>query len=989
MVTTATVILGGPTVSDSVASARVAGRPLDVKGRADVRRAIAATQSSVAAAVRASGVTVLYSMQDAIDALVVRGTRSSLIALTGLVGVVDVRLSRRVTRANANTDSFTSATSAWQDLGITGSGQRIAVIDTGIDYTHADFGGPGTVAAYRSNDRTVVEPGSFPTTKVIAGYDFVGDAYDAASADPAATIPHPDADPLPCDDHGTHVAGTAAGYGVTTTGATFHGPYTSAAVAALSIAPGTAPDASLRSYKVFGCSGSVDDAVVVAAVDRAVADGATVINLSLGSDYGTAGDPEAMAIDAASAAGVLVVAAAGNAGPMPYLVGGPSTSNSALSVAALDAVPTYSGASVSFGGATYAAINADASSSLPLSAGAVVLDDGAGGIGLGCSSSDYSNAVGKVAIVLRGGCPRVDKAFAGQAAGALAVVMVNTSDGLPPSEGSLPGLTIPFIGVSGADAAAFAAAGGAAMTIASAGAQPSPTYRAVADFSSGGPRSGDSAAKPDVVAPGVSVRSAAMGTGADGVSMSGTSMATPAASGLAALVRSAHPTWTPAQVKAALMDTATDANLAAFDTRLVGAGALSATGAIAATSVAVTDDGTQSLSFGYQPSSGALDVRRTFTIQNLSASPITYSLSVRSLDPASGAEVSLSPSTVSVPAGDSRTVTARLVMRAGAVAALPGASTAQSADGTLSTVRGLVVATPSGSRPQAFGGPTPNAVRVPFLLVPRGTAAVSASDAQFIDPHRPSSGRGVTLTNRGNHSANADFYAWQLSDRSGDAPGEVDIVSSGIQTAPLPPALGTSAPSDALQVIAVNFRGTRSTAASKELDVLIDTNRDGSPDFLVVGMDAGELFSGTPDGTWASVVIDLATSTIVDAWQGDAPYNGSTVELPFLASDIGLSAGNSTFRYTVQSYDLVGNGFDTVKRWATWDALQPPITTGQFVTVASGATVSVPVGPFTGPALRPDGHHGEAKVRGYLVVALDNPNGTAQALTVRQSQTDK
>ena len=77
-----------------------------------------------------------------------------------------------------------------------------------------------------------------------------------------------------------------------------------------------------------------------------------------------------------------------------------------------------------------------------------------------------------------------------------------------------------------------------------------PTYKNTADFSSGGPREGDSALKPDVAAPGVSISSAFVGSGTGAQTLSGTSMAAPNTTGVAALVVQAHPTWSPTRIKA-------------------------------------------------------------------------------------------------------------------------------------------------------------------------------------------------------------------------------------------------------------------------------------------------------------------------------------------------------------------------------------------------------------------------------------------------------
>src|SRR5687768_8502299 len=125
-----------------------------------------------------------------------------------------------------------------QQNGLTGSGVKVAVMDTGIDYHHPDLGG-GFGAAYR----------------VVTGYDFVGDGYNSSGSG-GALIPHPDNDPDDCNSHGTHVAGIIGASGNAATGG----------------ARGVAPGVMLGAYRVFGCEGTTSTDIMIAAMERALAD---------------------------------------------------------------------------------------------------------------------------------------------------------------------------------------------------------------------------------------------------------------------------------------------------------------------------------------------------------------------------------------------------------------------------------------------------------------------------------------------------------------------------------------------------------------------------------------------------------------------------------------------------------------------------------------------------------------------------------------------
>ncbi len=335
-IVTATVVLAADSVSSAKEKADTAKVTFDKKA---AERQAKAAQSAIAPKLRAAGGNVRTSTSTVLNTITVRAKVKDLKSLAAVPGVAAVHVSRPIARDNGASDAYTGVAQVWQSLGLTGKGVTVGVIDDGIDYHHADFGGSGDPADYAANDPTTIEPGSFPTVKVTGGYDFVGDAYDAnADAPGESDIPVPDPDPLACGEHGTHVSGTAAGQGVLADGTTFTGPYTATTLTdhSFTVAPGSAPEASIKIYKVFGCDGSVNDDVILAAIDRAVADGVSVINMSLGSTWGTATEPIALAIDNATKLGVLSVVSAGNSGPNAYLVGGPSTANTALSVAAAD-----------------------------------------------------------------------------------------------------------------------------------------------------------------------------------------------------------------------------------------------------------------------------------------------------------------------------------------------------------------------------------------------------------------------------------------------------------------------------------------------------------------------------------------------------------------------------------------------------------------------------------------------------------------------------
>ena len=284
----------------------------------------------------------LYRVERVLAGVAVRIPTADIERLRHLPGVASVRPIALASPTNASSVPFVGAPQVWDTSGVasTGDGIRIGIIDTGVDYLHTAFGGSGLAADYAANDTTLLD-GFFPTAKVVGGFDFVGDAYDASSPDSMIATPVPDPDPMDCEGHGTHVAATAAGFGVNADGSTLAGPYGPGIdFATLRVGPGVAPSATVYALRVFGCTGTT--AVVPQALDWAVdpngdgdfSDRLDVVNLSLAAAYGSDDDATAMAADNAALAGVVVVASAGNDGDNHFILGTPASAERAIAVAA-------------------------------------------------------------------------------------------------------------------------------------------------------------------------------------------------------------------------------------------------------------------------------------------------------------------------------------------------------------------------------------------------------------------------------------------------------------------------------------------------------------------------------------------------------------------------------------------------------------------------------------------------------------------------------
>lgn len=950
--------------------------------KAQLRASLKAGQDPVVRAVKAKGGRVDAQMQSAFNGVKVQVKRSDVASLATLPGVKSIKSVTTYSIDNATSVPFLGAPQAWQSTGKTGKNVKVAVIDTGIDYTHATFGGPGTTAAYEkahASSTEAADPSLFgpKAPRVKGGIDLVGDDYDA---NVAGSVPAPDANPLDCQGHGTHVAGTTAGGGVTADGASYKGPYdTSTATKEWKVGPGVAPQADLYGVRVFGCSGSTD--VTVEAIDWAVANDMDVINMSLGSTFGRGDDASAEASTNAAAAGVVVVASAGNSGGNPYMVGSPSTGKGVISVAAVDSTAAFPGAKLTVGGQTIEAINANGAAlpSTPMNIVIVKDDpDTAEDESLGCAPSDFTKsgvsadpaAPAQVAVVKRGTCARAAKPVYGQQAGADAVIMVNTDESLPPYEGPITEnvddgtpytVTIPFLGVPLSDEDLLAANAGQALTMVAAEIQ-NPSFRQAASFSSGGAANGSSALKPNVSAPGVSIVSAGVGTGNGAATMSGTSMAAPHTAGVAALAVEAHPTWSGQDITSALVSTSDADQLTDYRLTREGNGLVDIK-QLLNTSVFASGDAWKangerstepSLSFGFAEFGKSYQKTKTVTLTNKGTKARTFSLSSAASPQSKKASVRISPSKVTVAPGKTVRVYVTLSVKASDI---PASSTGDDQWG-FHEVSGRILATSAGET-----------LAVPYLLVPRSTSDITASAKGRLDLKKTSG--TVALRNGRAVAGGADFYTLGLTDKADSSKvyGGVDLRAAGVQS--------FTNGGDQLLVFAVNSWTRYSNAATVEFDVVLDTNKDGKEDVIVFSADSGLIRAGDPDGTSEVFIYDIATQDISSSgFLSAAPSDSSTVLLPVYASDLGITSATGAFGYTVVSYSLEDSTVaDEMSGVASYNPWKKAFSDGDFVTLKSGgkADVKLTIDPAAAKATKP---------AGVMVVAHENEAGRNEALLV-------
>lgn len=520
--------------------------------------------------------------------------------------------------------TIVNAMAAWSQVGgyqNAGTGIKVAILDTGIDITHPCFNDAGYP------NRTRLGEQQFTNNKVIVAKVFSNQTRKFSL----------NADDL--DDHGTHVAGiVGCNYG---TEMMVEGSAISYKMS------GVAPNVLLGNYKVLpGGSGRSED--ILNGMEEAYEDGFDVANMSLGGGESGIQDLLSKAVNNLDAANMVIATSAGNNGPGAFTADqSPGGAEAALAAGGVTVGHNVWRTVVS-GANTYRAVKGDFAEipsdlTRPLD---IVTDPAAtatGGLGLACTALPAGSLANEIAVVSRGTCFFIDKVRNAYNAGAVGVIVVNNQPGDPfvmgnNSDPNVPPIPAYMIGLS--DRASIMTKEGQNGTLVKVGfyehdpAKDQITYSS----SSWGPTEIDYRVKPNLVAPGENVLSSvphhACAAPPCFAFFNGTSMASPHLAGTAAIVRQLHPTWTAAQVRSAIANTADLNEVRAHniagnpitnDVNRIGNGLLNVADAINA-KVAIEP---VNISFDAIPAGSGQSRTRAVKLTNLTNSTLPLSVSVK------------------------------------------------------------------------------------------------------------------------------------------------------------------------------------------------------------------------------------------------------------------------------------------------------------------------------------------------------------------------
>jgi subtilisin family serine protease len=907
--------------------------------------------------------TKLYTVSNALPGMGIRANSTAIKAIAQRSDVLRVMQIVPKKLSNASTAQLTKAMKNWSVTNGTGSGVKIGIIDTGIDYTHADFGGKGT-AAYANLP-------ALGKAKFIGGHDFAGDSYQADPDSPDyQPVPHPDENPLDCNEHGTHVSGTAAGYGVGSDGKTYSGKYnhlTGSQLYNMKIGPGMAPRAKLYGLKVFGCEGSTD--LVIEALDRALdpngdgdfSDHLDIVNMSLGSDYGVVDDPENLFVNELTDHGVLSVISMGNNGDLTDTGGAPGNAESSLAVAStVDEFQLRDGLKVNAPSAA-AGISAgqfsiaydwpnNGPSHAPVT-GKVVAVPGANADGCDAfSTADKAKVRGKIAWLIWDDddttrrCGSGARATNAKNAGAIGSIFTS---GLKVFGAGITGSAdIPVIQLPKSETDKLTPAVNAGTLNVTFDGKYQATVKdrtpsitdTISNFTSRGTHGSLGVVKPDVAAPGDTIASAGVGTGNGVLVISGTSMAAPLTTGVAALVKKLNPAFTPGKIKAAIMNTAGDDLYSGesksgnrYGPARVGSGRINAFRAANTKVLAYVAGANDPVSASFGPVPAPIDQAkvtrtRTVTLENNDKHALTMKLSYDAVVKQPGVGYSVSPSSVRVPAHSTRTATVTMTITPSALRHSIDPTMAkqqlETARQYLSDASGHLLVQP-GSRA---------ALRVPVYgaAKPVSTTKASVDHGQIL-----LSGKGVDQGS-GSTAFRSFTSVLALGARSGQLPVCTAVQTSGCVDGATTRSgdlkyVGAGANDDLLWFGIATYGDWANIGNSMIPYVDYDVDGDDEPDFETF------LQSVTATDLLYAQTVDLNSGEIVDAQpvnfnDGNVDTNvfdSNVALLPVLKQRIGIptDGSSSPISYRVGMFNGFTGGDVDSAVVPSFDAGAPPLRT--------------------------------------------------------------
>ena len=979
------VRLSEPAIAEVVPEGAVAESTVPSKAEQRGKTAkVEAQQKGFVDSARKLGAKELGSTQLAANLVVVEVDASKLDDIAALDNVVSVKPLNRYEKHESDEVASGSLAQAidyldargLHEAGFDGSGIRVAVLDSGIDYTHFNLGGPGDQAVTDA----CMAGASAPVTgdcaglfgpdapKVKGGYDFVGDGWPDTGLAP---------DPNPIDSgpdggHGTHVGDIIGGHSADGT----H--------------KGMAPGVALYAVKVCSSvSTSCSGVAMLQGLDWAldpngdgdISDAVDIVNMSLGSSYGQEQDDSSFASDNLVRAGIVVVASAGNDADRPFIVGSPSSAEGVISVAQT-ALPDDRQWVIqpSVGNPITNAVHQSWSPSLTgsgLEATELIRPTDAGGIG--CTQGAFTaDTAGKVALIQRGSCNVSDKALFAQKAGAVAAIIFNNVPGDPPtfSFGSSEPVTIPTFTISQADGQALATAmaeGAVTVTIDPAAAI-SLTNTTVGTSSRGVTVSGHRA-KPDIGAPGAWL-SAEVGTATEETNFGGTSGAAPVVSGVAALLLDKFEGATPGAIKARLLNGADQTNrtptASGFITTpisRVGAGEVRAGAAAASGGVLAVVDNGGNVGLGIPSVTSTYRDQVELTLTNTSDERKSYNLAASFRDTAdaqSGAvQLKFSPSKVVLQPGKSRTVKVLVTIDGSKLEAWPFDWAGSIGSGSALNgpeFDGWITAT-AGSEVLHLG----------WTVLPRKAADVSTADSVRLDRH----GEGAVTLRNGSQVAAGSSEVFALTGTSermpepaaGDpgTPGSnaavIDLAATGVRV-DLDNGVAEFA-------VATYDRRTVLTYPA-EFDVYVDSDNDGTDDYVLYTAELGG-FAAT--GQTVVYVVNLATGAGGAYYYAGAGFDSSTMILTAPLGALGITEGQ-TFSFSVYAFDNYFTGYLT-------DAIEGQVFTAGEQKYAADPYVEVDAKDRAKLGIMATDAAGESTQTGLLLLHQSAAESDFSVVTVR------